>query len=176
MSWNHYEENTRATPEELAMPTPTPTSAFDHQVGGAHYKQFPIQPYEFFFKNKIPHHKAAIIRRILRYDHPTGKGLTDLQKIKHEIDLIIELEFKSTSAKELPHATREPQASMERPVQGTTPDPAPALPIETPSGPGNDSTPSDGVGLPKEAKILKVPSSAQISALAEAVRDREIPA
>lgn len=67
-------------------------SAFKTQVGGNHYKQYKIQPYEFFFKNNIPHHKAAIIRRILRYDHPTGKGLEDLQKIKHEIDLIIELE------------------------------------------------------------------------------------
>lgn len=66
-------------------------SAFSTQVGGNHYKDYPIQPYEFFFKNNIPHHKAAIIRRILRYDHPTGKGLEDLNKIKHEIDLIIEL-------------------------------------------------------------------------------------
>ena len=65
---------------------------FDKQIGGSHYKQFEIQPYEFFFKNKLPHHKAAIIRRIMRYDHPTGKGLEDLQKIQHEIDLIIELE------------------------------------------------------------------------------------
>ena len=68
------------------------TSALDTQVGGSHYKQYKIGPYEFFLANKIPHHKAAIIRRILRYDHETGKGLEDLQKIKHEIELIIELE------------------------------------------------------------------------------------
>ena len=67
-------------------------SALERQVGGNHYQHYKIQPYEFFIKNKIPHHKAAIIRRILRYDHPTGRGLEDLEKIKHEIDLIIELE------------------------------------------------------------------------------------
>ena len=67
-------------------------SALTRQVGGSHYKEYEIQPYEFFIRNKIPHHKAAIIRRILRYDHPTGKGLEDLNKIKHEIELIIELE------------------------------------------------------------------------------------
>jgi len=67
-------------------------SVLDKQVGGSHYKQYKIQPYEFFIRNQIPHHKAAIIRRILRYDHPTGKGLEDLEKIKHEIELIIELE------------------------------------------------------------------------------------
>lgn len=55
-------------------------SALDRQVA------------DLITRNKILHHKTAIIRRILRYDHPTGKGLKDLQKIQHEIDLIIELE------------------------------------------------------------------------------------
>lgn len=68
------------------------TSALKNQVGGSHYKDYKIQPYEFFIENGIPYHKAAIIKRILRYDHPTGGGLEDLKKIKHEIDLIIELE------------------------------------------------------------------------------------
>jgi hypothetical protein len=66
-------------------------SAFDSQVGGNYYKQYEIQPYEFFFKNKITHEKAAIIRRILRYDQPDGKGLEDLEKIQHECDLLKEL-------------------------------------------------------------------------------------
>jgi len=66
---------------------------FDKQVGGDHYRQYEMQPYEFFFRNKVPHHKAAIIRRILRYDHPTGKGIVDLDKISHEIELIKELEY-----------------------------------------------------------------------------------
>jgi len=68
------------------------TDVFSKQVGGSHYKDYVIQPYEFFFKNNIPHHKAAIIRRILRYDHPTGKGKLDLDKIAHEIELIKKLE------------------------------------------------------------------------------------
>ena len=68
------------------------TKVFERQVGGSSYKQFILEPYEFFHINKIPYHKAAIIKRILRYNHPTGKGLEDLQKIQHEIELIIELE------------------------------------------------------------------------------------
>jgi len=67
-------------------------SALNTQVGGSHYKQYKIQPKEFFIKNQIPSHKATIIERILRYDHPTGKGMEDLEKIKHEVDLIIEIE------------------------------------------------------------------------------------
>ena len=68
------------------------TNALDKQVGGSHYKQYKIQPFEFFLRNQIPHHKAAIIRRILRYDHETGSGLQDLRKIQHEVELIIQLE------------------------------------------------------------------------------------
>jgi hypothetical protein len=67
-------------------------SALDRQVGGNHYMDYKIQPYEFFLANKIPHHKVAIIRRILRYDHPTGKGKVDLDKIQHEVELIKELD------------------------------------------------------------------------------------
>ena len=75
-------------------------SAFETQVGGNHYKQYAIQPYEFFFRNNIPHHKAAIIRRILRYDHPTGKGIEDLNKIAHELELIKELQYPDHQEKE----------------------------------------------------------------------------
>lgn len=74
---------------------------FSRQVGGSHYKQYKIQPYEFFFKNKIPHHKAAIIRRILRFDHPTGKGMQDLDKISHEVALIKKLWQEELDAKNL---------------------------------------------------------------------------
>jgi hypothetical protein len=89
VNMNYNDELIRKKASELE---PNPTDPFNTQVGGNHYKQYAIQPYEFFFKNKIPHHKAAIIRRILRYDHPTGKGIEDLEKIKHEIELIISLE------------------------------------------------------------------------------------
>jgi len=78
------------------------------QVGGSHYKQYKIQPYEFFIANQTPHHKAAIIRRILRYDHPTGRGLEDLQKIMHEVEMIIQLEnWESTEESEIGTQAKE---------------------------------------------------------------------
>jgi hypothetical protein len=64
------------------------------QIGGTHYQDFVIQPFEFFIKNSIPFHKADIIKRILRYDKPTGKGEEDLKKIKHEVNLIIEFQYE----------------------------------------------------------------------------------
>lgn len=66
--------------------------ASDRQVGGNHYKDFPIQPGEFCVKNKLRGFQQSIVGRICRYDKPTGKGLEDLEKIKHEVDLIIEWE------------------------------------------------------------------------------------
>ena len=64
------------------------SKASDRQVGGSHYKDYKIQPWEFFQVNEIPFHKADIIKRILRFDKPTGKGREDLDKIRHELDLI----------------------------------------------------------------------------------------
>ena len=63
----------------------------DKQVCGNHYKNFSIQPFVFFYANQLPFHKADIIKRILRYDLPGGKQAEDLDKIKHEIDMILEL-------------------------------------------------------------------------------------
>ena len=63
----------------------------DCQVGGDHYLGFVIQPVEFITKNKLGFLQGCIIKRICRYDKPSGKGLEDLKKIKHEIDLLIQL-------------------------------------------------------------------------------------
>ena len=82
-------------------------SALSRQVGGSHYKDYVIQPYEFFVKNKIPHHKAAIIRRILRYDHPTGRGSEDLDKIVHEVELIKEIEGWGKTGAGIPKAKKK---------------------------------------------------------------------
>jgi len=80
------EDKKRAKIEECSK------SALDVQIAGSHYKDFKIQPFEFFHANQLPFHKSDIIKRIMRYDLPTGKGLQDLEKIKHEVDMIIELE------------------------------------------------------------------------------------
>jgi hypothetical protein len=70
-------------------------SARDRQVGGDYYKRFKIQPYEFFLANKVPHHKAAIIRRIIRYNSPHRDCVKELNKIIHECEYIKEIESLS---------------------------------------------------------------------------------
>ena len=62
------------------------------QIGGDHYKSMAIQPVEFIEKNNLTFLEGCIIKRICRHRH---KGLIrDLEKAKHEIDLLIEMEYK----------------------------------------------------------------------------------
>jgi len=66
-------------------------SAFDKQVGGEHYKHFAIQPTEFVVKNSLSYLQGSVILRMCRYNLK-GDALMDLEKAKHEIDLLIEIE------------------------------------------------------------------------------------
>ncbi len=67
-------------------------SKLKEQVGGDHYKQFPIQPVEFCYVNKIPYLEATAIKYLCRWRDKGG--VQDLEKAKHFIDLLIELENK----------------------------------------------------------------------------------
>lgn len=67
-------------------------SALDVQVAGNHYKQLKIQPVEYIHANNIPYLEGNIIKYATRW---RGKGgVEDLRKIKHYVDLLIELETK----------------------------------------------------------------------------------
>lgn len=65
------------------------------QIGGSHYKNFKIQPIEFIQKNNLSFIQGCIIKYICRYKDKNG--LQDLEKIKHYVDLLIELEYNNES-------------------------------------------------------------------------------
>lgn len=72
-----------------------PANPLDVQVGGSHYKSKKIQPAEFSHANKLNGLEASIVKRITRWrDKPAETRFQDLEKIKHEVDLLIELEKK----------------------------------------------------------------------------------
>lgn len=73
------------------MTAHTKASALDEQIGGAHYKHLAIQPVEFIHKNKIGFIAGCIIKYACRFGFKGGKE--DLLKIKHFVDLLIELEY-----------------------------------------------------------------------------------
>lgn len=66
-------------------------SALDVQVGGNHYKDMVIQPAVFCEANKLSHLESNIIKRACRWRKKDG--LKDLEKIKHEVDLLIALNY-----------------------------------------------------------------------------------
>ena len=68
-------------------------TALNTQIGGEHYKKHAIQPVEFITKNKLGFLEGCVIKRICRYEDKNGRE--DLEKIKHEIDLLIELKYGS---------------------------------------------------------------------------------
>lgn len=65
-------------------------SALQKQVGGGHYKEFSIQPVQFIHANQIPYIEGCCIKYLSRWREKGG--VQDLEKVKHYIDLLIELE------------------------------------------------------------------------------------
>jgi len=66
-------------------------SALDVQVGGDHYKNYKIQPWDFIYYNDIPFTEGCIIKYICRYKKK-GTPIEDLKKIRHYVNILIEKE------------------------------------------------------------------------------------
>ena len=71
-------------------------TALDTQVGGGHYKDMKIQPVEFIHANNLGFLEGCIVKRICRWRNKDG--IKDLEKIKHECDLLIQLETAAQKA------------------------------------------------------------------------------
>jgi hypothetical protein len=74
-------------PEQVAF------NALDVQVAGSHYKKHGIQPVEYIYTNNIGYFEGNVIKYVTRWRDKGG--IADLEKAKHYIDLLIELEGKS---------------------------------------------------------------------------------
>jgi len=70
------------------------TSSLNTQVGGTHYKTMAIQPIEFIFFNHLPYIEGCIVKYICRWREKGG--VEDLEKIKHYVDMLIEMETLSS--------------------------------------------------------------------------------
>ncbi|KOX62985.1 MULTISPECIES: DUF3310 domain-containing protein [Pseudomonas] len=67
-------------------------SALERQVSGEHYKSLKIQPIEFIHANGIPFAEGSVIKYVTRWRDKGG--LADLEKAKHFLEILIELERK----------------------------------------------------------------------------------
>ena len=68
------------------------STPLDTQVAGSHYKGKRIQPVEYIHANNLNFLEGCIVKRITRWRDKDG--FQDLEKIKHEVDLLIEMEKK----------------------------------------------------------------------------------
>lgn len=73
-------------------------SALNTQVSGDHYKSLTIQPIEYIHANSIPFAEGSVIKYVTRWRDKGG--IADLEKAKHFLELLIELEQKARAVSE----------------------------------------------------------------------------
>ena len=71
------------------------SNALDVQIDGSHYKDMVIQPAEFIHANNIGYMEGNVIKYVSRWRKKNG--IADLEKAKHYIELLIELENRACS-------------------------------------------------------------------------------
>ena len=59
----------------------------DKQIGGSHYKNFHIQPYEFISKNNLSFFQGCVVKYVCRY--MKKDKIKDLEKFIHYCELEI---------------------------------------------------------------------------------------
>ncbi len=68
-------------------------NALDKQVDGGHYKDMPIQPVEYIYANALGYFEGNVVKYVSRWRKKNG--IADLEKAKHYIELLIQLENRS---------------------------------------------------------------------------------
>tara|TARA_R100000231_G_scaffold64065_1_gene51839 strand:+ start:36 stop:293 length:258 start_codon:yes stop_codon:yes gene_type:complete len=59
----------------------------NRQIGGDHYKDMAIQPFEFISKNELTFFQGNVVKYVCRYKRKNG--IQDLKKIIHYCELEI---------------------------------------------------------------------------------------
>jgi len=88
-TWTPQEEETM---QSMLSKGANGTSALDVQVAGNHYKDLAIQPVEYIHANGIGYFEGNVIKYVSRWK--AKNGIKDLEKAKHYLELLIELETK----------------------------------------------------------------------------------
>ena len=69
------------------------TDPFKTQIGGEHYTQRKIQPFEYSMANGLDPMQHTIIKYVDRFRDKGGRQ--DLEKAKHVIDMLIQWEYEN---------------------------------------------------------------------------------
>lgn len=60
------------------------------QVGGDHYKQKGVQPWDYIIANNLGYLEGNVVKYVTR--HKDKGGIQDLEKARHYLDKLIEVE------------------------------------------------------------------------------------
>lgn len=60
------------------------------QIGGNHYRDKPIQPWDYISANKLGYFEGNVVKYVTRYKE--RGGVVDLEKAKHYLQKLIEME------------------------------------------------------------------------------------
>ena len=72
-------------------------SSLNKQVAGSHYKDLPIQPVEYIYANGLGYFEGNVVKYLSRWRNKNG--LADLEKAKHYIEMLIEMENRKADEK-----------------------------------------------------------------------------
>jgi len=73
------------------------TSANHVQVGGDHYKNKPIQPWDYIVSNDLGFLAGNVVKYVSRYKDKNG--VQDLEKAQHYLSKLIEVETAEKAAR-----------------------------------------------------------------------------
>lgn len=92
--WSHHGEGSDIVAYRVREKTEAPReTALARQEGGGHYKDLKIQPIEYIHANGIPFAEGSVIKYVTRWR--AKGGIKDLEKARHFLDLLIELESRN---------------------------------------------------------------------------------
>lgn len=94
MVYPEFTEEEREAMEQLSIQMlDAADKALDVQVGGNHYKDLKIQPVEYIHANGIGYFEGNVIKYVSRWR--AKGGIKDLEKARHYLDLLIQLEART---------------------------------------------------------------------------------
>lgn len=80
-----------AEPKLVPEAAPVLPAVDTHQIGGTHYTNLAIQPWEVIERNEMGFFDGNALKYIMRFR--AKGGVQDLEKARHYLDKLIELEY-----------------------------------------------------------------------------------
>lgn len=91
--YNTVDLHQEARDERLASIQHNVMTANSKQVGGAHYKDKLIQPWDFIIANELGYLEGNVVKYVSRWKEKNG--LQDLKKAQHYLQKLIEVTEKN---------------------------------------------------------------------------------